>query len=253
MDGEREAYEKAYAKVREQILADKFEVNSVLTMDKTLDDLKAKVMKSVTAERGYRAEALKFVENLKAATRLFDAATVDYAQDILIDTKDHDATTVAELIAFMLKYRLQFASAERSPTARELYAKLYDALRQQTNELGIKSPDLAPKLNEVVADPFQVKSVWTSDENRGFRLTVTERKGDMFQARLIDKGGSVERLISGTIKNGKISWYAKDVVVIKGNIVGGDNHGTYSKGMEKIDFVWQLDGKSGTYSLKPMK
>ncbi len=73
--------------------------------------MKAKVQTAVPKDRGFRDEAAKFVEELKDATRMFDAATVDYAREILVDTKDQEATTVAELVSFMLKYRLQFASA----------------------------------------------------------------------------------------------------------------------------------------------
>jgi len=73
---------------------------------------------------------------------MFDAGTVDYAKDILTDTKNGDATTVAELVSFMLKYRLQFTTSDRSPAATELYPKLYQALQQQAKELGIKPPEL---------------------------------------------------------------------------------------------------------------
>ena len=139
---EKSAYENAYVKVRDEILAEKFNLKSLLEMDRTLDALKSKVKEAVPAERDYRAQALKFVDDLKDSTRMFDAGTVDYAKDILTDTKNGDATTVAELVSFMLKYRLQFATAERSSTARELYPKLYEALRQQANELGIKPPEV---------------------------------------------------------------------------------------------------------------
>lgn len=146
LDRERAAYENAYAKVRDQILNGEFNLNVVLEMDRTLTALQEKVKTAVPVERGFRVEAQKFVEDLKASTRLFDAETVDYAREILIDTKDHDATTVAELVSFMLKYRLQFATAERSSTARELYTKLHEALRQQATELGIKPPEM-PEAN----------------------------------------------------------------------------------------------------------
>ncbi len=141
LDKEKSAYETAYIKVRDEILAEKFNLKSLLEMDRTLDALKAKVKEEVPAERDYRAQGLKFVDDLKAATRMFDAGTVDYAKDILTDTKDHDATTVAELVSFMLKYRLQFTTSDRSPAATELYPKLYQALQQQAKELGIKPPE----------------------------------------------------------------------------------------------------------------
>jgi hypothetical protein len=73
---------------------------------------------------------------------MFDANSVEYAREILIDTKDHDAATVQELVEFMSKYRLRFSSSDRSPNARVLYTQIYEALRKQTDILGIK-PDLA--------------------------------------------------------------------------------------------------------------
>lgn len=148
LNRERAAYEKAYAKVRDHILTskngDNFDLKLLFAMDESLENLKKKAMTSVPKERNFRDQALKFVEDLKASTRFFDAETVDYAREILNDTQDRDATTVAELVSFMLKYRLQFATAERSPTAKELYPQLYHALRQQTNELGIKPPETVP-------------------------------------------------------------------------------------------------------------
>ena len=144
VERERLEYEKAYAKLSEEIRAGDFNIKSVQEMDKSLDALKAKVTSAVPVERGFRTEAGKFAEDLKNSTKMFDAATIDYAREILVDTKDHEATTVAELVAFMLKYRLQFASAERSPDASELYTKLYDTLRQQHTAFGIKLPDALP-------------------------------------------------------------------------------------------------------------
>jgi hypothetical protein len=141
LEAEKTAYENAYAKVRDRLLAGQFDLKAVLEMDRTLDALKSKVTSSVPAERDYRTQALKFVDDLRDSTLLFDAETVDYAKDILNDTRDHDATTVAELVSFMLKYRLQFASAERSPSARELYPRIYQALREQADKLEINSPE----------------------------------------------------------------------------------------------------------------
>jgi hypothetical protein len=104
----------------------------------------------VPSERGFRAEATRFVDDLRDATRMFDANAVDYAREILTDTKDHDAKTVQELVEFMSKYRLRFANSDRSPTARLLYAQIYEALRKQTEALNIK-PE-APALPPTLAD-----------------------------------------------------------------------------------------------------
>src|SRR5579872_4035425 len=105
IDKERRGYEAAYAKLRDGLLANNFDVKTLLALDQSLDSLKAKVQTAVPKERGFRDEAVKFVEELKDATRMFDAVTVDYAKEILVDTKDQEAKTVAELVSFMLKYR----------------------------------------------------------------------------------------------------------------------------------------------------
>ncbi len=158
---ERAAFEKAYANIRDQVLEGKFELNAVLELDRSLDDLKAKVQSDVPLTRGYRTEAARFVEELKDATRMFDATSVDYAREMLIDTKDHDATSVAELVAFMLKYRLQFASVTRSPSGRVLYSQLYEAMREQAKTFGIdaklEAAAAAEQPKEVVAP---LEAVW---------------------------------------------------------------------------------------------
>jgi hypothetical protein len=68
LDQEKAAYEKAYANVRDKLLADQFDLPAVLDMDRTLDALKAKVMSAVPAERDYRVQALTFVGDLKDST-----------------------------------------------------------------------------------------------------------------------------------------------------------------------------------------
>ena len=248
---ERAAYEAAYAKVRDQILAGQFDLKAVQAMDRSLDALNEKVKTAVPAERGFRTEAAKFVSDLKDSTRMFDAATVDYAREILNDTKDHDATTVAEQVAFMLKYRLQFASAERSPGAREIYTPLFEKLKEQHKVFGITVPEV-PEMAEKEASVFELDSVWVCEQPES-RLIVTERKGETFRAHYFLLGGKIERILSGTVKDGKVSWYAKDTVAVKGK-VGGDNHGTLSKDNETIDFVHRdANGNSGTFTLRLRK
>ena len=136
LKSERTSYEKAFAEVRDQVLAGMLTVDALLAMDRTLDSLRAKVQTAVPMERGFRVEATRYVDDLKKATRMFDASTVEYAKEILLDTQDHDAKTVFELVRFMLKYRLQFASTERSPSGRVLYTQLYELMSQQLQGLG---------------------------------------------------------------------------------------------------------------------
>gem|GEM_PF-6456696 len=244
LDKERLAYESAYARLRDEMLADKFNLKTLQELDRSLDALKSKVQTAVPKERGFQEEAARYVEDLKDATRMFDAVTVDYSREILLDTKDQDATTVAELVGFMLKYRLQFSSAERSPTGRVLYGQIYEAMREQTNAFGIKPPEATA---EDAKSPFQPKSAWVGDKS-GLILTVVERNGETFRATLISPDGKIQRVITGTVKGNQVAWLAKDMRVIK----GGSDHrhdtlGTISSGPkgDRIDIVWR-DAKGGS-------
>jgi hypothetical protein len=135
---ERGAYEASYRKIRDRCLAGRLDSAEVLEMDRAVRVLKEKVPAAVPAERGWRASAVRFVGDLEKATRIFDAATYDYARDIISDTQKHEARTVGELLAFMRKYRLMFAPAESAPDTLALYGRLYDLLRKQAASLRLK-------------------------------------------------------------------------------------------------------------------
>ncbi|HEX4608693.1 MAG TPA: hypothetical protein VH092_10860, partial [Urbifossiella sp.] len=101
------------------------------------------------------------------------------------------------------------------------------------------------------AGPFQTNSVWVTDTPKRV-LTVTERRGDAFKARLV-KNDEYDREVNGEIKGNRLSWYAKDVRVIKGDNPGGDHHGTIMVDKDagfKIDIVHGLGKVSGTFSLR---
>ena len=106
---ERKAYEDAYIRVREKLLKGEYAIDEILRLDAALDGLQKRIDTEIPTERGFRTVANKFVEDLREATRMFDANSVDYAREILADTTDHDAANVEELVAFMTKYRLQFS------------------------------------------------------------------------------------------------------------------------------------------------
>ncbi len=137
LDTQRREYEYAYMKLSSEIIGGQFKLDSLLALDKTLKNLRDAINESVPTERGFRTEALLYMNNLEVATRMFDASTVDYAREIIVDTQEHDATTVEELLAFMLKYRLKFGSAEKDPAARELFQKVYQSMREQAGKLEI--------------------------------------------------------------------------------------------------------------------
>lgn len=102
----------------------------------------------------------------------------------------------------------------------------------------------------VPADLVKVNSVWVGDNPRKV-LTITERNGEQFRGRFVI-GGNIERDVTGVVKGDRLSWLAKDVRAIKGE-VGGDNFGTISMDGstgDRIDFVYGLGKASGTFSLR---
>ena len=58
----------------------------------------------------------------------------------------------------------------------------------------------------------------------------------------------VIREVTGTVKDNKLSWYAKDARGLGGVGQGGDNFGTIDG--DKIDFVWSSGKETGTLTLK---
>jgi hypothetical protein len=228
---QKRQYEEAYERVRQLTFEGQFELDAILRLDSVLDTLKSRVTIVVPTQRGFRDEAIKVVNDLKDATRMFDAQTIDYAREIIRDTASHDAGTVQEQ-----KYRLMFASAERSPEARVLYPQLRELMAQQLKLLGIP-------IEAIGADLVQPNTVWTNEKNT---FTILERKGESFRGTFSAAGYTRE--VVGSIKDGKLVWLAKDVRVIKGNDPGGDNYGTING--ERIEFEHRFQGAPrGTFVL----
>ena len=100
---------------------------------------------AVPTARNFRATAVQAVDALKKATGMFDASTIGFAQEMIADTHNHRAQTVGELLAFMRKYRLLFASADKRPEDVEQYLQLYRLLRQQKDVFGEKVTGLPPE------------------------------------------------------------------------------------------------------------
>lgn len=136
LESERKAYETAYSKVRGQSMAGALGINEITALDSAVSRLKSKVRVAVPENRGFRAAAERFVADLEGATKMFDAQTIGFAQEMISDTQRHQAKTVAELLAFMRKYRLLFASAERVAGGDALYSHLFRLLKQQKEALG---------------------------------------------------------------------------------------------------------------------
>ncbi|HVS39175.1 MAG TPA: hypothetical protein VMS17_26695 [Gemmataceae bacterium] len=95
-------------------------------------------------------------------------------------------------------------------------------------------------------DPFRPRSVWINDD-KGLTLKVIERDGRSFRARFTI-GDGIERVVSGTVKNGRVDWLSDDVEAVRGG-AGGDNHGVIVDD-DTIMFVWiDGDGKNGSFTL----
>src|SRR5262249_31524545 len=76
-----------------------------------------------------------FVRRLDEATKIFNDQR--FAEELIRDVQQHQATTVAELLAFMRKYRLMFADAGDSPEVVQQYEALYQLLQTQKGKLGL--------------------------------------------------------------------------------------------------------------------
>lgn len=115
--------------------------------------------------------------------------------------------------------------------------KLYEKQEPYRDSPGVAAAD------DVASLAFQANSVWSDNERT---LTVTERKGDEFQATFELPG--IQRQIRGTIKGNQVQWLAKDVRASKGG-PGADNFGIIksNNGSYRIEFTWGMgtDGKSG--------
>ncbi len=136
---ERHEYEKAYGKVKDQSREGRLTLGAILEFDKAVDALDARARTAVPAARNFRAAAVEAVDGMKKATGMFDASTVGFAQEMIADTHNHRAQTVGELLAFMRKYRLLFAPADKQPEDAEQYLRLYRLLRQQRDLFGEKA------------------------------------------------------------------------------------------------------------------
>jgi hypothetical protein len=131
---ERMAYRRAVDAVFEACRGDRpLQARDVEGLRDAVQSLKAKA--AVLPRRGEaRARGEAFVRRLDEATRLL--VFQDMAEELIRDLDRHKAATVAELLAFMRKFRLIFAEADDSPGALAAYRSLYQQLRAQKTALG---------------------------------------------------------------------------------------------------------------------
>ena len=123
--------EKIHRELLDQCEKNALKLEAVTKLDAALSALKAKVSTKVPPERNFRTTSLKYIADMQAATNIFDASTIDFAQEMIIDTHEYQPQTIGELLAFLRKYRLFFASAEGRPDDGDLYRALFGSMQTQ--------------------------------------------------------------------------------------------------------------------------
>jgi len=114
---------------------------------------------------------------------------MNYGQEQLQETEKYEATTVGELVAFMLEYRLMFADSEK-PSSTILYGDLYTVMSNQTTALGInlrETPAVNPPMVDVASALFKVGSVWIDTD---LSITIIDRNGKHLkpmQKRIVER------------------------------------------------------------------
>lgn len=190
-------------------------------------------------ERGFRTEATRSVEDLKIATRMFDASTVEYAKEILLDTQEHDAKTVLELVRFMLKYRLQFATTERSPAGRELYGELYELMKVQLKALGGGGGKNEETEDNIPPDGFV--AMFNGRNLNNWRETKpghwTVRNGELHY------DGKGESLVTSKL-------YGNYELYVDWKIAPGGDSGIYLRGKPQVQIWDRPNGSGGLYNNK---
>ena len=138
IDRECAAYEKAVAGVVEKCRKGvELQAADYDGLRDKVAELKKAVETAVPTRDNQRTQARDFVRRLDEATRIF--AEQAYAEQLIRDVSEYEASTVAELLAFMRDYRLLFSDPGSSPEVASLYEGLYGLLRQQKDALGIKT------------------------------------------------------------------------------------------------------------------
>ena len=154
----------------EQCEKDALKLEMVTKVDAALSALSTRVNSVVPPERNFRATALKYIAEMQAATKIFDASTIDFAQEMIRDTRDYQPQTVGELLAFLRKYRLLFASAAGRPDDGDMYRALFASMQKQTEMLGSAMLSPQQKADQSEAAKFEGTFDLCSSGSRDRRL-----------------------------------------------------------------------------------
>jgi len=223
----RKAYEDAVSQTAATVIMNKFDPKQLVAVDKCLESLLAEIKTTYADDkRGFKTKAIEFHGDLKASTKLFDGPLLDYTKELLRETEKHEAKTVGELVAFMLKYRLFFSRAN-SPRSIDLYDKLFRALEVQADAIGVKATnndnktDNGPEeraaankenMREKPIDYFAVGSCWSGSGkysigvdmaklvDNTWELTVTKRAEETFGGAISYFGTGNKKRINLVVK-----------------------------------------------------
>jgi hypothetical protein len=130
---------------------------------------------------------------------------------------------------------------EKNPTQLSASSRVPASMKRRSGSIGFRNLDgmamfrgiiIKELSNEALTKPetgkpiaqdlFRRGSVWDGENSQG-GLKVTQRQGETFAAEFW-RGNDKQR-IKGTILDGKITWYARDVEVLQGDI----GHGTWGR------------------------
>lgn len=214
------------------VAKDDFEKAAERARSELIADLKIK------ADAAQKAGDLKALEMLQAELKAFEGSG-QLPKSVPVKSYESQLRTARAKLEMAYELAVKLYTKDGEIALAKVAQRELDEFKK-AGSVGASTP----------ADPFKVKSVWVDNEARQV-LTVTERKGEKFTATF-QIGDRFERVVTGTIKDGKLNWLSKDVRVVRGG-PGGDNHGTLSSDKigDKIDFVWRGDnGGSGTFTLR---
>jgi hypothetical protein len=131
---ERRKYEKAIDTAINQDVEGKLSREAVVAVETAIQDLDDKIEKTIPQSRvdDYK-QAKLFARALSDNPRMLRERVVER---VIAAIETYAGTSVGDLVMFMQKYNLRFGVAG-NPTENELYAGLFDNLRQQRDQVGI--------------------------------------------------------------------------------------------------------------------
>jgi hypothetical protein len=260
---ERKAYDAAYAKVRDECLKGNLSLEAPLGLNRAIAELRVRAGIMVPIENGFRTAAIRAVDDLRDAATLFHADTIDFAQEMIADTQHHNAETVGELLAFMRKYRLMFASAEKTLGGGEMYGRLYALIREQkemltgnTGGTGIAGTRLALRKGVVVSCKMKTADAGPNGEMTArqgsykFSISIESTEVGAFSGKITWEmsGGPVQSMRGTDDGKGNISF--ENLQNLKGKFVLGARWIGVIDESGNVNGTYKRDKRVGVFSGK---